>query len=65
MPGESRIVAVGLLTAADVEALGAGFSQLYPVDETPCFNGLLLAIDEADLALRGPPKIATDVNPSR
>lgn len=52
MPQRSRIVAVGLLTQADVDMLGPGFDRLYPVDETPCFGDLLRAIDEADRCLR-------------
>ena len=47
----SRIVAVGLLTQRDLEALGDGFTRHWPVDETPCFTALLEAIDEADRAL--------------
>jgi hypothetical protein len=46
-----RIVAVGLLTEHDLSLLGDGFSRAWPVDETPCFAGLLEAIDEADRAL--------------
>ena len=48
---QERIVAVGLLTQRDVELLGQGFSRLWPVDETPCFQGLLQAIDTADAEL--------------
>lgn len=47
-----RIVAVGLLTDDDLTRLGANFKRLWPVDETPCFQGLLHAIDEADRELR-------------
>jgi len=47
-----KIVAVGLLTQRDVDVLGVGFSRLWPVDETPCFNDLLQAIDEAEQELR-------------
>jgi hypothetical protein len=47
-----RIVAVGLLTAQDVETLGPTFERLWPVDDTPCFSHLLQAIDEADRELR-------------
>lgn len=47
-----RIVAVGLLTSRDIEALGAGFDRLWPVDEMPCFSQLLQAIDEADRDVR-------------
>lgn len=46
-----RIVAVGLLTQHELELLGEGFSRVWTVDETPCFQGLLEAIDEADREL--------------
>jgi hypothetical protein len=49
---DERIIAVGLLTARDVELLGPTFSRLWPVDESPCFSGMLRAIDEADRELR-------------
>ena len=52
MPDEDRVIAIGLLTSRDLEALGATFSRFYPVDETPCFGELLRAIDEADRAER-------------
>ena len=45
---KERIVAVGLLTQREVELLGHGFSRLWPVDDTPCFQELLQAIDDAD-----------------
>ena len=48
---KERIVAVGLLTQREVELLGHGFSRLWPVDETPCFQELLQAIDDADKEL--------------
>ena len=48
--GDQRIVAVGLLTARDLEVLGQGFTRIFPIDEEPCFTRLLRAIDEADLA---------------
>jgi hypothetical protein len=48
---EDRIIAVALLTQRDVELLGKSFTRLWPVDETPCFSGLLQAIDEADREL--------------
>ncbi len=47
-----RIVAVRLLTSRDVQLLGPTFERLWPVDETPCFSGLLERIDEADRQLR-------------
>ena len=48
---KERIVAVGLLTQREVELLGHGFSRLWPVDDTPCFQDLLQAIDDADVEL--------------
>lgn len=42
-----QIVAVGLLTQADLDRLGSGFRNAIPVDETPMFEELLRAIDEA------------------
>lgn len=47
-----RIIAVGLLTARDIERLGSTFDRLWPVDETHCFSELLRRIDEADRDLR-------------
>lgn len=49
---DDRIVAVGLLTRREVDLLGPTFERLWPVDETPCFSGLLQAIDDADRELR-------------
>lgn len=46
-----RIIAIGLLTDADLKKLGPQFSRAYPIDEAPCFGELLHAIDEADRAL--------------
>ena len=43
-----RIVAVGLLTQRDLDVLGSSFKRMFPVDETPCFGELLVAIDDAD-----------------
>lgn len=40
-----RIVAVGLLTAADVALLGQGFRRLYPVPRGGDFGVLLDALD--------------------
>jgi hypothetical protein len=45
-----RIVAVGLLTERELKLLGEGFTRVWPIDDTPCFGGLLQAIDEADRA---------------
>ena len=49
---DQRIVAVGLLTARDLEVLGQGFTRVFPVDEKPCFTQLLRAIDEAERELQ-------------
>ena len=43
-----RIVAVGLLTQSNLDALGAALKQVFPIYETPYFTELLHAIDEAD-----------------
>ncbi|MEH3106607.1 MAG: hypothetical protein PGN09_04780 [Sphingomonas fennica] len=43
-----RVVAVGLLTQADLDVLGQGFRRAYPVGEDTDFSMLLAAIDEAD-----------------
>lgn len=45
---KERIVAVGLLTQQHVDQLGSTLEHVWPVDEVPCFSGLLQAIDEAD-----------------
>jgi len=45
---DTRIVAVGLLTQHDLDLLGHSFQRLWTVDEVPCFQGLLNAIDDAD-----------------
>ena len=47
-----RIIALGLLTARDLEILGSNFKRAYPIEHTPCFGELLLAIDEADREIR-------------
>jgi len=49
---KERIVAVGLLTQRQVDRLGPTLEHVWPVDEAPCFSGLLEAIDEADRELR-------------
>jgi len=57
---QDRIVAVGLLTAHDVQLLGQDFKRLWPVNDAPYFSQLLQAIDEADRELRRPrqPQVA-------
>ena len=47
-----RIVAVGLLTQRDLSLLGPTFDRVWPIEETPSFNELLRAIDEADRDIR-------------
>ena len=47
-----RIIAIGLLTARDVDVLGVGFRRLYPVDEVPNFTDLLRMIDDAERDMR-------------
>lgn len=47
----NQIVAVGLLTSRDLDVLGPTFTRVWPVEEAPCFSGLLRAIDEADREL--------------
>ena len=47
-----RIVAIGLLTQRDLNALGPTFDRIWPVEDAPHFNELLRAIDEADRKLK-------------
>ena len=35
-------------TRDNIRALGVTFRRNFPIDETPCFESLLLAIDDAD-----------------
>ena len=44
----TRIVAVALLTQSNLDAYGSALKMVFPINETPCFNELLAAIDEAD-----------------
>lgn len=50
---DRRIVAVGLLTQANLDALGRSLEHAWPVEEAPTFNELLKAIDDADCKLTG------------
>jgi hypothetical protein len=45
------IIAVALLTQAELQALGSSFDRAWPINDAPCFQGLLQAIDEADREL--------------
>jgi len=47
---DERIIAVGLLTARDVQLLGPAFERIWPVEEAPAFHELLKAMDETDSA---------------
>ena len=42
-----KIVAVGLLTQKDLNILGSGFRNAFPIVEGPDFDDLLRSIDEA------------------
>jgi hypothetical protein len=44
------LMAVGLLKADALKALGPSLTDAWPVDDTPCFQSLLQAIDQADRA---------------
>ena len=48
MADRNRVVAIGLLTARDLEVLGTGFKRVFPLDASPTFGDLLRAIDEAE-----------------
>lgn len=54
---KERIVAIGLLTRQDLDLLGNSFTRLWPVEETPCFESLIKAIDEAELDQRSTDKM--------
>jgi len=41
-------IASDLLIQRTLELLGQRFTSLWPVDETPCYQGLLEAIDKID-----------------
>lgn len=47
-----RIVAVALVTDAELAMFCRGLDRAYPVDQTPCFRELLCAIDDADREFR-------------
>ena len=47
-----RIVAVGLLIESDLDRLGHTFTRVWPIENIPCFEDLLEAIDEADRDLQ-------------
>jgi hypothetical protein len=45
---QERIVAVGLLTEADLSVLGQGFRRAYRLEHDHDFHDLLAAIDRAE-----------------
>lgn len=47
---DDRIVAVGLLTARDLDVLGTGFRRLLPVADGADFADLIRALDGVDMA---------------
>ena len=59
----ARIVAVGLLTESDLDRLGHTFTRAWPVQNIPCFEDLLEAIDGADQDLKnqGPVSSRDDI----
>lgn len=48
MTQRERVVAIGLLTARELDMLGSGFRRAFPIDDDNCFDELLRAIDEAE-----------------
>jgi hypothetical protein len=45
---EEPIVAIGLLTQNDLNLLGSGFRRAFRIEDSPIFDDLLAAIDDAD-----------------
>lgn len=52
MSEDNRVIAIGLLTAHDLQKLGPMFSRAYPVQDAPLFDELLAAIEKADRELQ-------------
>jgi hypothetical protein len=52
---DGRIVAIGLLTQRDLSLLGPTFDRAWPVEETPSFDELLRAIDDAERRVKQEP----------
>ena len=46
-----RVLPVGLPTECDLAKFGPSFVRAYPIDENPCFEDVLAAIDQADREL--------------
>ena len=49
MPEDNKIVAVGLMTEADLRSWGHNLRRVYSVDENTIFDELIYAIDKAEL----------------
>jgi len=45
---DEAIYAVALLTRSELTLLGPAFARCWPVEQAPCFDELLAAIDDAD-----------------
>jgi hypothetical protein len=45
---DERVVALALVTARELKALGPDFDRAFAIQEVPCSKRLLSAIDEAD-----------------
>ena len=45
---QDRIVAVGLLTSADLKLLGARFDRYFPVEHDDVFDDLLSQLDQLE-----------------
>ena len=43
-----QITTICLVTDEELSLLGAQFSRAWPIEQTPCFPGLLQAIDDAE-----------------
>ena len=46
-----RIVAIGLLTKRDLSLLGPTFDRVWPLEDGSDFEGLIRAIDDAEMAV--------------
>ena len=51
MVDQNPIVAVGLLSARDLERLGSGFHRAYPIGGDHAFEDLMTALDRVEWTL--------------
>lgn len=42
---QDRIVALCLVTQPELDRLGRNFDRAFPIDDTPCFEDLIAALD--------------------